>query len=179
MIHVFDFRITLELGPHRRVVTLAALAQALGLAGHEAKLRSLLFAAACPEPVHNPFGEKKPTETMGLSSLEETKNGNDNNTIYSSFSFRRNREDEGSRGEEGGSGSEHLAVYLADRFDDWKSYRFFLLVASSVPREVIREALVRALDVPRRDVRRSRAAYFTALVRPHLARRAHARPSCT
>jgi hypothetical protein len=35
---------------------------------------------------------------------------------------------------------------------------------------VIRDALVKALDLRPADVRRSRAAYFTSLIMPHLRR---------
>ncbi len=65
-----------------------------------------------------------------------------------------------------------LADYLAKRLDDEKSLAFYQLVARRVPREVVQEALTRALDVPRKDVRRSRAALFTSIVREHLPRRA-------
>jgi hypothetical protein len=39
-----------------------------------------------------------------------------------------------------------------------------------VPAEIIRDALVNALDLRPSDIRRSRAAYFTSLVMPHLRR---------
>jgi hypothetical protein len=66
---------------------------------------------------------------------------------------------------------EKTACYLAERLDDAKSLDFYRRVAASVPTEVIREALARALDLPAANVRRSRAAYFTSLLRPHLQRR--------
>lgn len=86
-------------------------------------------------------------------------------------------------GEDGGPGEEttdvdrdpeRFADYLADLFRDDKSLAFYKLVCRTIPREVVRDALTRALDVPRRDVRRSRAAIFTALILPRLraARRA-------
>jgi hypothetical protein len=34
--------------------------------------------------------------------------------------------------------------------------------------QVVQDALTRTLDVPRRDIRRSRAALFTSIVLPHL-----------
>lgn len=66
---------------------------------------------------------------------------------------------------------ERIACHLADRLDDTKSLAFYRRVAASIPTEVIRDALARALDLRPASVRRSRAAYFTSLVRPHLQRR--------
>lgn len=66
---------------------------------------------------------------------------------------------------------ERTACHLADRLDDGKSLSFYRLVAEHVPSEVVRDALTRALDVPAANVRRSRAAYFTSLIRPHLQNR--------
>lgn len=64
---------------------------------------------------------------------------------------------------------ERLAAHLAAALRDEKSIAFFRIVARAVPREVIRDALVRALDAA--SVRRSRGALFAHLVRPHLPRR--------
>lgn len=61
---------------------------------------------------------------------------------------------------------ERVAAHLASALRDEKSIAYFRLVARAVPREVIRDALARALDA--RSVRRSRAALFAHLVRPHL-----------
>jgi hypothetical protein len=165
----FDCRVTIELGSHRRVVTLAELARALGLPDQAGKIGSVLFAAACPEPIHTSTGEREPTESMGLPPSPETKNER-YQKLYSSFPLAgKGGESEGNhRGQE----AERLAAYLADRLDDWKSHRFFLSIARSVPHEVVLAALASALDVPRADVRRSRAAYFTAVIRRYLAGRA-------
>jgi len=64
---------------------------------------------------------------------------------------------------------ERVAAHLASALRDEKSIVFFRLVARAVPREVIRDALTRALDA--QSVRRSRGAIFAHLVRPHLPRR--------
>lgn len=66
---------------------------------------------------------------------------------------------------------EPLAVELADRLGDWKSLRFFRLVARRLPECDVRAALAVALEVPTADVRRSRAAIFTSLVIGRLERR--------
>lgn len=170
MNRAFDCRVVLEFGAHRRVVALADLVAALALHGQEARVFSIFFADTFPHAVHTTPGEGGTTGRMGLSSSEETKNENENRYISSSLPFRDVGEGKESEGNHGGPPSERLAVYLADRLDDWKSYRFFLGIASSVPREVILDALARALDIPRQSILRSRGAYFTKLVRSYLAR---------
>jgi hypothetical protein len=64
---------------------------------------------------------------------------------------------------------ERIAAHLASALRDERSLDYFRLVARAVPGEVIRDALSRALDA--RSVRRSRAALFVHIVRPHLPRR--------
>jgi len=65
---------------------------------------------------------------------------------------------------------EQIASYLADKLEDAKSLAFFRRVAEVVPAVTIREALVTALDLRPSEIRRSRAAYFTSLIMPHLRR---------
>lgn len=161
MIHALEPCIRIEYGTHARVLTLAEFASILGLSGREAHLRSLLLASCYPQAVH---GEGKPTEGMRLplSPRNETINNN---------SFPSVGEGKGSGGNHGGPSPEQLASQLADQLSDHHSLPFYRLVAAQVPAEVIRDALVRALEPAPRDIRRSRAAYFTALVRPYLPRR--------
>ncbi len=64
--------------------------------------------------------------------------------------------------------SERIARHVAAALNDEKSIAWYRIVARRVGQDIIREALSRALDVPARDLRRSRGAIFTALVRPHL-----------
>ncbi len=66
---------------------------------------------------------------------------------------------------------ERMAVYLAERLDDTKSLAFYRRVATSVPAEIIRDRLTRALDLRPASIRRSRAAYFTSLIQPFLQHR--------
>jgi hypothetical protein len=79
--------------------------------------------------------------------------------------------DEGCRGE-GAAGVdnavEQVAHVLADSLADLKSLDWYRQVARTVPLDVIRAALGAALELPRRQVRRSRGSYFTAIVRPHV-----------
>ena len=65
---------------------------------------------------------------------------------------------------------ERTASYLADKLGDPKSIAFYRRVAEVLPAEVIRDALVKALDLRPANVRRSRAAYFTSLIMPDLRR---------
>jgi len=66
--------------------------------------------------------------------------------------------------------AERTASYLADKLGDPKSLAFFRRVAEVLPPEVIRDALARTFDLRQSDVRRSRAAYFTSIIMPHLRR---------
>jgi hypothetical protein len=66
--------------------------------------------------------------------------------------------------------AEQTASYLADKLGDGKSIAFFRRAAEVLPPEVIRDALVKALDLRPSSVRRSRAAYFTSIIMPHLRR---------
>ncbi len=83
---------------------------------------------------------------------------------------------EGSRGEAGEAGAAveamiaWLAHELARRLGDPGSLAFYRLVAATVPLRVVRSALDLALELSPREVRVSRGAYFTSLVRPHLAK---------
>ena len=61
---------------------------------------------------------------------------------------------------------ERVAAHLASALRDEKSIAFFRIVARAVPREVIRDALTRALDA--RSIRKSRGALFAHIVRPYL-----------
>ena len=65
---------------------------------------------------------------------------------------------------------ERTASYLADKLGDPRSMAFFRRVAEVLSAEVIRDALVKALDLRPANVRRSRAAYFTSIIMPDLRR---------
>ena len=66
---------------------------------------------------------------------------------------------------------QHVADYLAARLGDENNPAWYSLVVRTVPREVVQDALRRTLDVRPADIRRSRAALFATIVRPHLRRR--------
>lgn len=64
-----------------------------------------------------------------------------------------------------------FAEYLADTLGDAEHHNiaFYRLVCRTVPRDLILDALQRAKDA--QNVRRSRAALFTFLIRHHLPKR--------
>jgi len=64
-----------------------------------------------------------------------------------------------------------LAHHIADRLRDPGSVVFYRLVAASVPLRIIRHALDLALELEPGEIRVSRGAYFTSLIRPHLSAR--------
>jgi hypothetical protein len=61
---------------------------------------------------------------------------------------------------------DNFAGYLADAFDDAKSLAWYRKVVRTLPRPVVQDALVRTREARRSDIRRSRAALFTSIVRP-------------
>ncbi len=63
------------------------------------------------------------------------------------------------------------ALVIARQLNDEKNLAFHEFVLRRVPEDVVRDALVRALDVPLRNVRRSRGALFASILAPHLKKR--------
>ena len=57
---------------------------------------------------------------------------------------------------------------LAQKLNDEKNLAFYKFVVRRLPEEIIRDALMRALDVPQRNIRRSRGALFASIVAPDL-----------
>ena len=157
--NAFTLRITLELGTRRREFEAAELAAALDLDGLEPLLLALLFRGPYPQLVN----KRRGVRGEGASRKE----GNDNDDIYSFVREGEERE-RGCRGKEREEGAEVLAIHLADRLDDRKSLALYRRLARAIPAPIIRDCLARTLDVPRSKVRRSHAAYFTALCLPHL-----------
>lgn len=152
-------RITLELGGHRRTVLASTLATRLAETDVHAAVTGLLFGS---EPSLSD-GEARGKGSEGDPSFPVT-----NEEKESLSPFVPGEEGKGCRGREEEANPSALAAHLADALDDSHSLAFYQLVARSVPPEAIRDALTRALDLRPQDVRRSRAAYFTALVRPLL-----------
>jgi hypothetical protein len=131
-------------------------------------LGAALFRLVDPQFVHEERGKGGEKSV----SLPGTSGNGFQKYLSEPFSLKRVR---GTRGEEenaapvsNGDNSERLARHIAATLHDERSIAWYRLVARRVDHEVIREALTRALDVPARDLRRSRGAVFTALMRPHL-----------
>jgi hypothetical protein len=164
MTHAFSLRLTVSLGSRSATLTLPALAALLG-AEAAARLVGLALGSARHEDIHNLNEERGGRGSMEPPAGTRTKNGIEREL---SEPVQTVPGDEGSRGEEGAAAVDNVASYLADALEDPRSLRFFRLVAANVPGDVIRECLTRARDIPRRDIRRSRAAVFTKLVLPHL-----------
>jgi len=160
-----DLQVTLERAGRRCTVFGTELVEVLGSPGTVLRLAALLYARSRPDPGREGKGVE------GATRQEETNERNGKEIDLEQRSFR----DGGSKGEGipacgQPAAVEQTASYLAEKLGDAKSVAFFRRVARGVPAEDIRDALVRALDLRPSDVRRSRAAYFTSLVMPHLRR---------
>ena len=64
---------------------------------------------------------------------------------------------------------------LAQKLNDEENLSFYKFVVRRLPEEIIRDALMRALDVPQRNIRRSRGALFASIVAPELKARRRTR----
>lgn len=63
------------------------------------------------------------------------------------------------------------ALVIAQKLNDEHNLAFYAFVLRRVPEDVVRDAMVRALDVPARNIRRSRGALFASILAPHLKKR--------
>jgi hypothetical protein len=161
---VGDLEITLSRSGRSCALTGAELAQLLASPGIVIRLAAVLYSRS-----RAITGREGTTGIGEATRQEETNERNGKKIDIQQRSFW----DEGSRGEgipACGQAIEQAASYLADKLGDTKSLAFFRRVARVVPAEIIRDALVNALDLRPSDIRRSRAAYFTSLVMPHLRR---------
>jgi hypothetical protein len=156
-----DLEITLSRSGRTCTLTGAELARIFDSPGIVIRLASVLYSRSRPIT-------EAATGTEETVGQEATNGGNQENLGQRSFGWV---EGSGGRGfPAGGQAAEQAASYLADKLGDPRSMAFFRRVAEVLPPEVIREALVTALDLRPADVRRSRAAYFTSLIMPHLRR---------
>jgi hypothetical protein len=173
MDHLHPINIIVECGSHRTELSFGDVVSLLGRVAC-AKLVQVVLASRRAQAVHRAHGKKGGRGIEGQDLSPET-NAVQKSIHENAFAF--GEESEGGVGEAGEGGRaagspedkpERIADYLATRLGDEKSLAFYELVAREVPREVIRDALTRALDVPPSKLRRSRAALFTSIVRPHL-----------
>jgi hypothetical protein len=176
MNRLLPLTVTVACGSRRTELPFGAVVELLGQDA-AAKLVGAVLVDRRPQAIHSQNGEEGGRGKKGQDLSPETNAVQ--NQVYEN-ALRSGKKASGGVGEEGEGGPppeppvdspERLADYLATRLGDEKSLAFYGLVARSVPREVIGDALSRALDVPRQNVRRSRAALFTAIVRPHLPQR--------
>lgn len=189
-----ETELVVRLGSIERRADIARLAGALGI--DEAMLRRVLLRLVVhPQPVdadHHESGKRGTTGGDGRS----TRSGSNERASINDFPIGRIDDrrsdvretlvagDGGSREEEGDPGRdtnahsspERIGAYLAERLRDPSRLALYELVAREVPRSVIHDALTAALDLAPDAVRRSRAAYFTAIVRPYLRGRGHSPP---
>jgi hypothetical protein len=160
-----DLEITLSRAGRTCALTGAELAHLLDSPGVVIRLAAVLYSRTRPVA-----GKEEATGKKGTVRQSETNERNGMENILGQRSFAW---DERARGEEvsaRGQAAERTASYLADKLGDPKSIAFFRRAAEALPPEVIRDALVKALDLRPGDIRRSRAAYFTSLIMPHLRR---------
>jgi hypothetical protein len=160
-----DLQITLARAGRICTLTGAELAKLVDSPGMVIRLAAVLYSRTRPVTgtgVVSGKGEVDGQET------EREQNGTENILGQRSFGW-----DAGS-GKDGVSAraqaAERTASYLAQKLGDTKSMAFFRRVAEVLAPGVIHDALVRALDLRPSDVRRSRAAYFTSIIMPHLRR---------
>jgi hypothetical protein len=161
-----DLEITLSRAGRTCALTGAELAQLLDSPGVVIRLAAVLYSRS--RPVVGRKGTTKKGEAVRQQQETDERGGIENVLGQRSFGWdgESKREGVSTRGQ----AAERTASYLADKLGDAKSIAFFRRAAEALPPEVIRDALVRALDLRPSDVRRSRAAYFTSLIMPHLRR---------
>jgi len=154
-----DLQITLARAGRICTITGAELAKLVDSPGMVIRLAAVLYSLTRPFAVHEE-----------VARAEETDEPNGRGSVRGQGSFVWDR---GSRGEGISTrrqAAERTANYLAEKLGDPKSIAFFRRAAEVLPPEVIRDALVKALDLRPSAVRRSRAAYFTSIIMPHLRR---------
>lgn len=142
----FDLVVTLEIGQRRRVVTAREIAHELGDPSLAVRLVALALRPAASEA-----STEAPRVTRNALEI--------NTSTRTRYATDQSEPDE----------PERVAAHLASALRDDKSIAFFRIVARAVPREVISDALTRALDA--QNIRRSRSALFVHIVRPHLPHR--------
>ena len=160
-----DLEITLSRAGRACTLTGAELAKLVDSPGMVIRLAAVLYSRT------RPTAAREGTAGEGEAVRQEDASEGDRkemNPEQRSFGWE---EVKGCRLSARGQAVERTASYLADKLGDPKSMAFFRRVADVLPPEMIRDALVRALDLRPSEVRRSRAAYFTSLIMPHLRRR--------
>jgi hypothetical protein len=154
-----DLEITLSRASRTCTLTGAELAKLVDSPGMVIRLAAVLYSRTRPVTGKGESGGN-----------EEIEDGNGTENVLGQRSFGWDERPGGDGVSARAQAAERTASYLADKLGDPKSLAFFRRVAEVLPPEVICDALVRALDLRPTDVRRSRAAYFTSIIMPHLRR---------
>jgi len=154
-----DLEITLSRASRICTLTGAELARLVDSPGMVIRLAAVLYSLTSPI-----------TGQAESPSHEEESEGNGTESVLGQRSFGWDERPRGDGVSVHAQAAERTASYLADKLGDRKSLAFFRRAAEVLPPEVIRGALAKALDLRPTDVRRSRAAYFTSIIMPHLRR---------
>jgi hypothetical protein len=154
-----DLEIVLSRAGRTCTITGAELAKLVDSPGMVIRLAAVLYSRS--RPITRNGAALRPGEPSEQNSTE---------SLPGQRSFDWEGGSEGETGAAPKQAAERTASYLADKLGDTKSLAFFRRASEVLPPEVIRDALVRALDLRPSDVRRSRAAYFTSIIMPHLRR---------
>jgi hypothetical protein len=160
-----DLQITLSRSGRICTLTGAELAKLVDSPGMVIRLAAVLYSRT--RPVTGKEGASWKGEVV---RKEEKRNWNGTENILGQCSFGWDAGSGGDVVSARAQAAERTASYLAEKLGDRKSMAFFRRVAEVLAPEVIRDALVRALDLRPSEVRRSRAAYFTSIIMPHLRR---------
>jgi hypothetical protein len=160
-----DLEITLARAGRIYTLTGAELAKLVDSPGMVIRLAAVLYSRT--RPVTGKEGASAKGEVDRQEKARE-RDGTEN--ILGQCSFGWDARSGGDRVPTRAQAAERTASYLAEKLGDTKSMAFFRRVAEVLAPEVIRDALVRALDLRPSEVRRSRAAYFTSIIMPHLRR---------
>ncbi len=156
--------ITITFGSHSRRIAGRELVTAMQASATLTTLVRLATSSGRPQVVH---GE----EGVGGESGPLELNAENISALTRSVPERSERSERVTR-----PGARELgerAELLASTLHDLRSLAWYRHVVARVPEDVIRDALARARDLPTADIRRSRAALFTSIVRPYLAPYAH------
>jgi hypothetical protein len=160
-----DLQITLARSGRTCTLTGAELAKLVDSPGMVIRLAAVLYSRTRPVDWKEGVSAKGEVDRQGKA---RERNGTENILGQRSFAW-----DVGPGGDgvlDRAQAVERTARYLADKLGDRKSMAFFRRASEVLTPEVIRDALVKALNLRPSEVRRSRAAYFTSIIMPHLRR---------
>ena len=160
-----DLQITLARSGRTCTLTGAELAKLVDSPGMVIRLAAVLYSRTRPVDWKEGVSAKGEVDRQGKAH-----EGNGTGNILGQRSFAWDVGPGGDGVLDRAQAVERTARYLADKLGDRKSMVFFRRASEVLPPEVIRDALVKALDLRPSEVRRSRAAYFTSIIMPHLRR---------